>query len=81
MENINLAITSSKLGSVICCDVVSIMRSFLALVCGEKGFMVEYFIRLPVSITILFSEKLKPVFNAGLKVEIRIIAQQAARRI
>jgi len=52
MENINLA--NCKLGSVICCDSVS-NEEFPChnlLVDGEKGFMVEYFIRPPVTITV-----------------------------
>jgi len=76
MENRNFA--SSKLGSVICYDVVSDEEfpCHNLLKDSEKGFMVEYFIRLLVGITVLFSKKFMPVFNAGLKV--RIIAQQAA---
>ena len=52
MENINLA--SSKLGSVICCNCVSNedypCNNLLEE--GDKGFMVEYFIRPPVIITV-----------------------------
>jgi len=52
MENINLA--SDKLGTTICCDSVS-NEDYPCqnlLQAGDEGFMVDYFIRPPVTLTV-----------------------------